>query len=222
MNLHVDYTQMAADGGLTDYSISASELALLARSMIGTRDPLGDSPGWRESVKKRRERDSIWLFVKELFQQAYICCLLDLEAIVGHYIERPVDVEAAIDFIEEARCFRPHGEGMPYDRPTWAEVREWRPRHTWSNTVYEARASNDVLGAPIDRERLLDVIGENRLWYRTWHEVSVALAKSVRSIDPDIYWGSQTEDLERAIRHVAQEQRLARFMPDLDCVSRNL
>lgn len=222
MNLHVDYAQMAADGGLTDHSVSASERALLARSLIGTRDPRSGSPYWKEFVEKRRERDSIWLFVKELFQQAYICCLLDLEAIVGHYIEQPVDVEAAIDFIEEARCFRPHGEGMPYDRPTWAEVREWRPRHARSNTVYDARVSNHVLDGPIEREHLLDAIGENRLWYRTWHEVSVALAKSVRSIDPDIYWGSQTEDIRRAIRHVAQEQRFGRFQPDLDCVSRNL
>lgn len=222
MNLHIDYTQMTANGGLTDYSVNATERAHLARTLIDTRDPLGDSPEWRESVERRRERDSNWLFVKELFQQAYVCCFLDIEAVVGHYIEQPVDLEATIEFIEEARCFRPHEDGLPYYRPTWAEVREWRTKYAGSNTVYDARDSNHVLDAPVDRELLLDVIGENRLWYRAWHEVSVALAKSVRSIDPDMYWGSQTEELQRVIREVAQEQRLARFQPDLDCVTRNL
>jgi hypothetical protein len=201
-----------------DISISAK----LARDWVGITDAMSDSHIWTQMVDSRRERDRMWLTADEAFEQAYVCAMLDLEAATGRYFERRDDVEAAIDFIEEARRSRPHYGATPYRPPTYDQTRHWRPRHERCEIVASGRVYDFVLSDLSHRGALLYCIGENWLWHRVSHEVHVACARAAKSIDPELDYGSRHADIRRAIDRATSERSLRRLSLDLTYVAEHL
>jgi hypothetical protein len=179
-------------------------------------------PVGRRLIFERRHRDAALDVPRVLFEQAYVCALLDIESFVGQPLENDDEIGRAIDFIEEARRFRADDPLMGragdllavYRPPTVAQLRWLRTRHSRSQVVADHRFPNFADEGVCDREGLLYAIGGNPIWIRLWTAFAKAVAACLRSADPNLDWSSPDAEVWRAINRVSLEQRLrVRFEP---------
>jgi hypothetical protein len=173
-------------------------------------------PVWRRLMLERRQRDAALDVAREMFEQAYVCALLDIESFVSQPLENDDEIARTIDLIEEARRSRaddPHIVRaddllVVYSRPTVAQLRKWRTRHSRSQIVADHRFPNLANEGIRDRGDLLYAISGNLIWRSLWKAFKKAFAECVRSVDPSIDWSSSDAEIRRAINRVSLERRL--------------
>jgi hypothetical protein len=71
----------------------------------------------RRLILERRQRDAAWDVVDEMFEQAYVCSLLDVEMFAAQPLENDDEIARTIDLIEEARGSGPDDLPSVYGRP---------------------------------------------------------------------------------------------------------
>jgi hypothetical protein len=203
------------------YKFTADCESLRTPRVIGL--PLREiGPVGRRLMLERRQRDAALDVAREMFEQAYVCALLEIESFVSQPLENDDEIARTIDLIEEARRSRaddPHVVRaddllIVYGRPTIAQVRKWRTRHSRSQVVADHRFPNLPNEGIRDRDDLLCAISGNLIWRRLWRAFEKAFAECVRSVDPSIDWSSSDAEIWCAINRVSLERRLgAHFKP---------
>lgn len=172
-------------------------------------------PIGRRLIIERRQRDAVLDVAGEMFEQAYVCVLLDIESFVGQPLENDDEIGRAIDLIEEARRSRADDPLLGragdlvavYRPPTVAQLRWWRTRHARSQFVARYRFPTLAEEGIVDRDGLLYAVGGSPVWLRLWTAFRKAFVACLRSADPHIDWSNGAE-INRAINRVSLEQRL--------------
>jgi hypothetical protein len=140
--------------------------------------------------------DHIWRPSERLFQAAWVCSLLELEAITGMNLRSDVAIPEAIERIDRARFrfYEQHVEVTPFPTPSCYALQFWCSIYGVSELVSNARASLSHLLDCHGQESTLDILGNCRLWREARNEAQRALARSIRVIDPSIErWTSDTQ-----------------------------
>ncbi|MCA1500854.1 hypothetical protein [Bradyrhizobium sp. NBAIM14] len=177
------------------------------------------------STEKRHQLDKIWLPAECMFQSAFVCALLDLEAHAEQRIESPPALTEAINSIQKARGMCPFGDWepfvhlrrTPFRKPTWSALRLWRLVHEHSADVLESRNFDCVF---YDEYSLLEELGSRRVWWRVCEEVTKAVARSIPLIAPPTWAWPSNEQIYETVRRVAVERDYLDFEPDVEAVSR--
>jgi len=142
-SLYTGYSNTWEYSGISDIESGAEsqQRNRHARTIVGTTGSLSDGTVWSMLIEEERSLHQIWHHVRKINEQAYAAALVDLELVVGHYINSPLDVAAAIRFIESARFFSVTMNGLRFNSQT-VRVSANGARSTNEQTSYSTSENN--------------------------------------------------------------------------------